>query len=211
MRYLRGLLHVLRQSSWRNGLTVIVASTACLQAGSAIAEPSNLCYMVGPSGQVINLNGICGVKPPTALPPAPSPSNVIPSGTAGVNTSSAGIHRVKIKRREGGTPVIDVRFNGSQTFEMIVDTGASSTVLTQRMAGLLKIVPVGTAKVDTASEKGVKVPLGYLKSVEVAGATSKNLLVAVAGPDLDIGLLGQDFFRNFDVLIRNDSIEFHPR
>lgn len=206
MRYVRGLLQVFRQCSWRGGLPVILVSTACLQAGSAMAGPGNLCYMVGPSGQVINLNGLCGVKPQTAVPPT-----VAPPTSSAANGTKPGVHRVKIKRREGGTPVIDVRFNGTQTFEMIVDTGASSTVLTQRMADLLKIVPVGTAKVDTASEKGVKVPLGYLKSVEVAGARTQNMLVAVAGPQLDIGLLGQDFFREFDVLIRSDSIEFHPR
>jgi predicted aspartyl protease len=159
--------------------------------------------MVGASGQVINLNGLCGVTPPTK--PA--------TGGSG-NASSAntpGVYRVKIKRREGGTPVIDVRFNGKQTFEMIVDTGASSTVLTTRMAGLLKVVPVGIAKVDTASQKGVEVPLGYVTSVEVAGAKAQNLLVAVAGPELDIGLLGQDFFKNYDVVIRKDAIEFHHR
>ncbi len=161
--------------------------------------------MVGASGQVINLNGLCGVTPPAPKPAAAS------TGSSSATQSNPGVHRVKIKRREGGTPVIDVRFNGSQTFEMIVDTGASSTVLTQRMAGLLKIVPIGIAKVDTASQKGVPVPLGYLSSVEVAGAKAQNLLIAVAGPDLDVGLLGQDFFKDYDVVIQRDAIEFHRR
>ena len=34
------------------------------------------------------------------------------------------VFQAKIKRRAGGTPVIDVVFNGNKTFEMIVDTGA---------------------------------------------------------------------------------------
>jgi len=37
-----------------------------------------------------------------------------------------------IKRRASGTPVINVTFNGTQQFEMIVDTGASGTVITNR-------------------------------------------------------------------------------
>jgi aspartyl protease family protein len=169
-----------------------------LQGNLTLAQTANICYMVGPSGQVVNLNGLCGSQQPTAVK---SSSGSLP----------VGVHRVKIKRREGGTPVIEVSFNGKQTFEMIVDTGASSTVVTQKMAEALQVMPVGIATVDTASEKGVKVPIGYVKSVEVNGAKAQDLLVAVAGPELDIGLLGQDFFKDFDVTMKQDYIEFHRR
>ncbi|MGF1676550.1 MAG: hypothetical protein ACFCUV_23155, partial [Rivularia sp. (in: cyanobacteria)] len=43
------------------------------------------------------------------------------------DTRQAMVFSSPIKRRVGGTPIIDVTFNGQQQFEMIVDTGASGT------------------------------------------------------------------------------------
>jgi predicted aspartyl protease len=180
-----------------SGIPLALTAVNFLQGDTALAQTSNVCYMVGPSGQMINLNGLCGTPQPV--------TNVK------TNSLPAGSHRVKIKRRDGGSPIVDVMFNGKQTFEMIVDTGASGTVLTQKMATALRVAPVGMASVDTASQKGVKVPVGYIKSMEVSGLKAQDLLVIVAGPDLDIGLLGQDFFKDFDMTIRQDFIEFHPQ
>ncbi|MEO1146980.1 MAG: retropepsin-like aspartic protease [Cyanobacteria bacterium J06638_22] len=121
------------------------------------------------------------------------------------------VFRAPIVRRIGGTPVVNARFNGNRSFPMIVDTGASGTVITQQMAAMLGVVPVGQARVNTASATNVAFPLGYVNSVEVAGTTIDNVLVAVAGPQLSVGLLGQDFFQNFDVTIREQEVEFRPR
>ncbi|HEY9860863.1 MAG TPA: retropepsin-like aspartic protease [Candidatus Obscuribacterales bacterium] len=121
------------------------------------------------------------------------------------------VFEAPIKRREGGTPVIDVTFNGNQTFEMIVDTGASGTLITQQMAIAMGIKPVTKALVDTASQKGVEIPVGFVDSIEVDGAVARNVSVAIAGPDLGTGLLGHDFFGNFDVTIRRDVVEFRVR
>ena len=110
-----------------------------------------------------------------------------------------------------GTPVIDVTFNGTQTFEMVVDTGASGTVITQAMAQRLGIVSDGEVKANTASAKGVKFGAGRLESIAVNGAETRNVPVAIGGPDLEIGLLGQDFFSKYDVSIKQDVIEFHSR
>ena len=117
-----------------------------------------------------------------------------------------------IKRRAGGTPVIDVTFNNTQPIEMIVDTGASGTVITQQAAASLGVVPVGKAKADTASAKDVEFSIGYVESIEVGGAVIKNVPVAIApSPDLEIGLLGHDFFGDYDVTIKRDIVEFRPR
>lgn len=117
-----------------------------------------------------------------------------------------------IKRRVGGTPVIDVTFNGTRQFEMIVDTGASGTVITQQTAAALGVVPVGKAKANTASARGVEFPIGYVDSIEVGGAVVKHVPVAIApSPELEIGLLGHDFFGDYDVTIKRDVVEFRPR
>ncbi len=117
---------------------------------------------------------------------------------------------IPIKRRAGGTPVIDVTFNGNQQFEMIVDTGASGTVITQKMATALAVVPVGRAKANTASSKAVEFPIGYINSMEVEGVKVNRIAVAIAGAELETGLLGHDFFGDYDITIKRNVVEFRP-
>jgi predicted aspartyl protease len=146
---------------YSTSMATTIALIGVLQSHQLASAQSNLCYMVLPNGQQMNLNGLCGVEPPPA-----KGSSVTP-----------GLYKAKIKRRDAGTPVIDVMFNGGQTFEMIVDTGASGTVLTPRMASALGVQPVGTALVNTASQKNVQVAIGYVRSVAVSGAVMKDVKV----------------------------------
>lgn len=122
------------------------------------------------------------------------------------------VFQAAIKRRIGGTPVIDVTFNGNSTVEMIVDTGASGTVLTQETANALGLIAVAKAKANTASAKAVEFPIGYVDSIQVGGASVKNVPVAIAPTSvLETGLLGHDFFGNYDVTIKRDVVEFRRR
>lgn len=116
-----------------------------------------------------------------------------------------------IKRRAGGTPIVEVTFNGQDKFEMIVDTGASGTVITQEMANTLGIVAVGKAKANTASARAVEFPVGYVNSMAVGGVIVNKVPVAIAGAELEIGLLGHDFFGNYDVTIKRNIVEFRPQ
>ncbi|MBD2777299.1 retropepsin-like aspartic protease family protein [Iningainema tapete] len=126
-------------------------------------------------------------------------------------TQQPQVFTVPIKRRVGGTPIIEVTFNGIERFEMIVDTGASGTVITQEMASILAVTPVGKAKANTASSKAVEFQIGYVNSVEVGGLTVNQLAVAIAGAELDTGLLGHDFFGKYDITIKRDVVEFRPQ
>lgn len=143
---------------------------------------------------------------PSAAPIAAAPQTAQPP-----QPRRKGAFYAPIVRREGNTPVIRVLFNNSQPFDMIVDTGASGTLITRQMANTLGVVPVAQTSVDTASQKGVTFPLGYVQSMEVGGAVASQVLVAVAGPELDVGLLGHDFFGDFDVTIRENEVEFRER
>lgn len=159
----------------------------------------------------------------SAARPNPTPVVVIapkqPSTSSRLNhsqiavagTSKDQVFRAPIKRRAGGTPVIDVTFNNNHTFEMILDTGASGTLITQEMATKLGVRSEGEVSADTASAKGVKFPIGTIKSISINGAQSRNIKVAIAGPDLEIGLLGHDFFGNYDVTIKRNVVEFRPQ
>ncbi len=116
-----------------------------------------------------------------------------------------------IKRRIGGTPIVEVTFNGQQQFEMIVDTGASGTVITQQMANALRIVIVGKARANTASSRAVEFSVGYVNSMAVGGVIVNRVPVAIAGEELETGLLGHDFFGNYDVTIKRNVVEFRPQ
>ena len=94
---------------------------------------------------------------------------------------------------------------------MIVDTGASGTVITQQMARLLGVTTVGKAKANTASAQSVEFPIGYVDSIEAGGVKIKKVAVAIAGSGLQNGLLGHDFFGNYDITIKSDVVEFRPR
>jgi clan AA aspartic protease (TIGR02281 family) len=124
--------------------------------------------------------------------------------------SGLGKFQVPIKRRNSGIPVIDVKFNGRQTFEMMLDTGASDTVLTTEMAKTLGVKQEGVILVNTPSDTQVQFPIGKVSSVEVGGVVAKNLSVAIS-PSLSVGLLGQSFFGKHDVVIKEKMIEFHSR
>ncbi|MEB3217179.1 MAG: retroviral-like aspartic protease family protein [Nostocales cyanobacterium 94392] len=127
------------------------------------------------------------------------------------DTRQAMVFTSPIKRRIGGTPIIDVTFNGQQQFEMIVDTGASGTVITQQMASLLGVSTIGKAKANTASAQSVEFPIGYVDSIEAGGVKIKKVPVAIAGSELENGLLGHDFFGNYDITIKSNVVEFRPR
>ncbi|WAL60548.1 retropepsin-like aspartic protease family protein [Thermocoleostomius sinensis] len=155
-------------------------------------------------------------EPPQSQPVMPMRSTepIMPASVGNVSgspTANPAVFYAPIVRREGNTPVIQVTFNEQQTFDMIVDTGASGTLITNQMAQALNVVPVAAAMVDTASQRGVTVPLGYVSSIRVNGAIANNVLVAIAGPQLSTGLLGHDFFGNYDVTIRETEVEFRER
>lgn len=113
--------------------------------------------------------------------------------------------QIPIKYRKNRIPVIDVIFNGRQRFEMMLDTGASATMITEAMAQQLGAKTVGETQAMTAA--GVtNVKIAIVKSISVAGNTIQNVPVSI-GP-LDVGLLGHDFFGDCDISIKRDVVEF---
>jgi predicted aspartyl protease len=102
--------------------------------------------------------------------------------------------------------VIDVTFNG-RTFEMVLDTGASSTLITRDMANALKLKPIGYREVVIADGSTVRMAVSTVQSVSTGGANIKNLQVTIADK-ADVGLLGHDFFGRYDVKIKRNVVEF---
>jgi len=63
---------------------------------------------------------------------------------------------------------------------------------------------------DTPSQRGVRFPAGRVASVNAGGAVANNVVVIIS-PALSTGLLGQNFFGRYDVVIKENVVEFHDR
>jgi len=112
-----------------------------------------------------------------------------------------------IKGRNGGTPIIEVSFDGKK-YDMLFDTGATNTLITLAMAYELKLKPVGVSKSIVADGSVVTLPVAYIKSMEIDGRLKRKIPVSIAPPSMPIGLLGQDFFEGYEVTIKQNIIEF---
>ncbi|XFA73477.1 retropepsin-like aspartic protease [Thermosynechococcaceae cyanobacterium Okahandja] len=134
-----------------------------------------------------------------------------PRGSTAVLTAPSGI--APIVRRQNGIPVIQVTFNQRVRFDMMVDSGASMTVITRPMARALGITPaqvIDNLTFHTANGP-VVLPIVYVQSLSVAGLHRNRMPVAIAGPEMTLGLLGQDFLQNYDVSLRQNHIHFQRR
>ncbi|MBD2203095.1 retroviral-like aspartic protease family protein [Calothrix sp. FACHB-1219] len=153
----------------------------------ATADDPGSCFMVTSSGKTVSLGSLCGATPVDSR-----------------------VFRIPIKRRMGKTPVVDVTFNQQQTFEMILDTGASSTLITQKMANALKLQPTGKINAQIADGTEVQFVTSQVQNITVGSAVASNIEVAIA-PKAAIGLLGHDFFENYDIKILEKEVEFRHR
>ena len=158
----------------------------------AIADDPGLCFMITSSGRMVQLGKLCAVTK------TPTPK------------SDHKVFRIPIKRRLGRTPVIDVTFNQNNTFEMVVDTGANGTLITSKMANTLQLQATGIIHAQIADGTQVQFSTAKVNSVAAGGVVANNLEVAIA-PKAGVGLLGHDFFGNYDIKIREKDVEFHSR
>ncbi len=168
------------------------------------AQDGQTCFMLDANGKPMDLSYLCQ-----------SNSNYNSSRNSNFNstpktTYQPGVYTVPIKRRHGGIPVIDVKFNDKYVFEMMLDTGATVTALTKPMAHTLRLKPEGSIPIQTPSDELIYLPWSKVKSITIAGMVSKNADIIIS-PSLPIGLLGQNFFGIYDVTIKQDVIEFRER
>lgn len=171
------------------------------------AQSYDSCYMLDGNGKPINLGYLCQ-KSNYSRPNRSTRNTYIPQQSQ--TRYQKGVQVVPIKSRRSGIPVIDVKFNDKHVFEMMLDTGASSVVITQAMAKKLRINQIDSVYVSTPSNNYFKMPVGYAYSVGVGELKMSNPRV-ITSPSLDMGLLGQSFFGNYDITIKSDVVEFRQR
>ena len=123
------------------------------------------------------------------------------ASASGVGDGSS--YRARIKYHQSRIPVIDVMFNGSRQFDMMVDTGASGTMITPDMAQALGAKTIGTTTGMTPAGR-IEVAVVMLQSIRVGTRVIRNVPVTI-GP---VRLLGHDFFGSCDLTIKQETIEF---
>lgn len=107
-----------------------------------------------------------------------------------------------VPERKGDALFVQVRLNEAVTARMLVDTGASTTLLYKEVADRLNLSPearIGTARATVADGRSVDAQLVRLASVAVGRSEVKGsaaAVVPISGMGFD-GLLGMSFLGHF--------------
>lgn len=171
---------------------------------NAIAQEYPGCFLIDDSGNKTDLTqSVCGLFP-----------EELPAEVSTAKTTAAGVYQIPIIRRTNGaegSPVVKVTFNGNQTYEMVFDTGATNTIITQEMADSLKVLPFQKGMFKVADGRDVELGIGLVGSISAGGLTFNQFTVAISPPDQKVALLGQDFFGKYDMSITEKVVELRAR
>ena len=112
--------------------------------------------------------------------------------------------------------VVPVTINGAGPFHFLLDTGTSRSVANGKIADQLSLPRISEGEA-VGVDGNLHVTLVHSESVSMGSATVRNLNLTVlpgnSGLPSDVlGILGEDFLANFDVLIdnRHHRIELQP-
>jgi predicted aspartyl protease len=123
---------------------------------------------------------------------------------------SPDLFTIPIQQKLGGVPVIEVAFNDNPPVPMLLDTGASHTLLTLAVANQLQLQPTGRSTAKTANGTA-NFQVANIDKVKFGNGEIKNVRVAIGQQDLPYGLLGHDVYDGYDITIKESSIEFRKR
>jgi clan AA aspartic protease (TIGR02281 family) len=144
---------------------------------------------------------------PSAAPLAQQIS--LNDGAAPVENSRRSFSIPIIKKLEG-VPIIEVTINGQERFQMMLDTGASRTLLTKGARQKLGLQPIGSTAAKTANGTADFETVA-IDSIQFGEGVASNLSVAVANDSMNYGLLGHDVYQGYDITLREDSVLFEKR
>jgi hypothetical protein len=123
------------------------------------------------------------------------------------------IFTAKIRLEDLSMILVPVSINGSGPYDFLLDTGCAKTMVDEKLAGELGLTRL-SEKTVTGVLASVRMSVVHVNSLSVSGATisggevfSSDHPVTVTGKVR--GVLGEDFLKNFDVLIdyRHQLIE----
>ncbi len=123
---------------------------------------------------------------------------------------NADLFTIPIQQKLGGVPVIEVTFNDNHPVPMLLDTGASHTLVTLTIANQLQLQPSGRSEAKTANGTA-NFQIASIDKIKFGNGEIKNVRVAIGQKDLPYGLLGHDVYDGYDITIKESSIEFRKR
>jgi predicted aspartyl protease len=118
-------------------------------------------------------------------------------------------------RMNGAAAFVSVMLNHTIRAEMLLDTGATYTLVARRIATGLRLYESARATLSTANGL-ITVPLARMQSIKVGAAEALNLTVAIQDASMNSaidGLLGLDFLSRFHTSIdsRQQLLILAPR
>ncbi len=116
---------------------------------------------------------------------------------------------IPIQQKLGGVPVIEVTLNNTKVL-MLLDTGASHTLITQAVANRMQLQSNGNSQAKTANGLAT-FQVTTLDKIKFGEGEIRDIRVAIGQKDLPYGLLGHDVYGNYDITIKESSIEFRKR
>lgn len=156
--------------------------------------------------------------PPSVSPAAASKEPFLTNRVLPLDGSPAiGDHDIVIPvRRIGQLYVVPVELNGSRTAQLILDTGASHTILSREIVRELALLPSDyrpdQVLMKTASGS-VDAQVVQIDSMKIATEEARNSSAAVhTVPDFPSGvdgLLGLSFLHQFEVTLDSSKGELH--
>ena len=153
--------------------------------------------------------------PPDATPVPPAPRETEPQPT-GDRQTPASVFSAPLERL-GSLWVVTVQVNSTRSAKLILDTGASHTMLSYAVARDLVLWAQGPATSMTMQTAGgtVQANVVPIASISLGGAEVRNTLATIYDlPEAPLGiegLLGQDFFRHFEVTLNAQKGELRLR
>lgn len=153
-----------------------------------------------------------GSDPVLTLPaPVEPPQLVSPPKEHSVRPASISVPLERL----GSLFVVTIQVNETRLARLILDTGASHTILSHAIArdlGLFSRPPVASVTMNTVGGS-VQTDMVQVDSIRIAGAEVRNSIAAIhdlpdAPPDIE-GLLGLSVLRQFDVTLDTARNRLH--
>jgi gag-polyprotein putative aspartyl protease len=137
------------------------------------------------------------------------------AATTNPTDPTPGIVTARIRLDDYSMIIVPVSINGSAPVDFLLDTGASSSIMDQKLADQLTLPQVGVRKLVGVLGTS-QISVVSAGSVSVAGAIASDLNISVTSSRMTVskvrGVLGQDFLQRFDVLIdyRHLTLQLAP-
>jgi len=195
------------------GTTVLTDTPAQLQDCTVLDSKKPLAQMSSPAQRKAKR-----ISRPRQRHPAPSPQQIEQPPPENLfdesqedNASDSPLKPITVPvTKIGGSLVVQVLLNGSVDAHLIVDTGATMTVLSYDLGielGLLSGSDVSLNTVNTAGGS-VQVSMTHVETMQVGSAKASHVAVAIHDLPDGIsgvsGLLGMSFLRNFEITLDAD-------